>query len=396
MFRTILLYRWNSILEPLLYRNIENIAEKCVTFYKPIKDFYADSESANELIEVIHKEKVEAIITLNYFPLLSTLAELNHLPYMAWIYDSPLYTTLSPAIQTPYTYLFCFDRKFAQELCDAGAYRVYHFPLAADCDLFQSVLVTSREQKKYQSDISFVGNLYNSKNNRLANADLSDYTKGYVEAVICAQQKIYGYNLIKESLNEQVVTEIAKKCELELGVFFPITDLQIVKDAIDREISSRDRMELLRTVSKTFPVELYCKTKAPDELLQNGKLHVNESVDYVKQMPLVFHHSRINLNTTARGIESGIPQRVIDILACGGFCLTNYQPEIAEFFENGKELVMYSELEEVNELIAYYLKHEEERQRIALAGERKVRQEFHMETKLRKMFAIVEKELEEL
>lgn len=57
---------------------------------------------------------------------------------------------------------------------------------------------------------------------------------------------------------------------------------------------------------------------------------------------------------------------------------------------------MYSELEEVNELIAYYLKHEEERQRIALAGERKVRQEFHMETKLRKMFEIVEKELEEL
>lgn len=396
MFRTVLLYRWNSILEPLLYRNIENIAEKCVTFYKPIKDFYADSESANELIEVIHKEKVDAIITLNYFPLLSTLAELNHLPYMAWIYDSPLYTTLSPAIQTPYTYLFCFDRKFAQELCDAGAYRVYHFPLAADCDLFQSVLVTSREQKKYQSDISFVGNLYNSKNNRLANADLSDYTKGYVEAVIRAQQKIYGYNLVKESLNEQVVTEIAKKCELELGVFFPITDLQIVKDAIDREVSSRDRMELLRTVSKTFPVELYCKTTVPEELLKNRQLHVNESVDYVKQMPLIFHHSRINLNTTARGIESGIPQRVIDILACGGFCLTNYQPEIAEFFENGKELVMYSELEEVNELIAYYLKHEEERQRIALAGERKVRQEFHMETKLRKMFEIVEKELEEL
>lgn len=396
MFHTVLLYRWNSILEPLFYRNIENIAKKCVTFYKPIKDFYADSETANELIEVIHKEKVDAIITLNYFPLISTLAELNRLPYIAWIYDSPLYTTLSPAIRTPYTYLFCFDRKFAQELCDAGAYRVYHFPLAADCDLFCSIRITSKEHERYRADVSFVGNLYNSQNNRLANAALSDYTRGYVEGIVRAQQKIFGYNLVGESLNEQVVEEIAKTCELNLGVFFPITDRQIVKDAIDMEISSQDRIALLQTVSENFPLELYCKTKVPGELLQNGRLHVNEQVDYVHQMPLVFHNSRINLNTTARGIESGIPQRVFDILACGGFCLTNYQPEIAEFFENGKELVMYSDLEEVNELIAYYLQHEEERQRIALAGERKVRQEFDLEKKLKQMFQIVEKELEVL
>lgn len=396
MFQTVLLYRWNSILEPMLYRNIENIAERCITFQKPIKDFYADGEMANELINFIHREKVDAIISLNYMPLVSTIAELNHIPYLSWIYDSPLYTTLSPAIRTPYTYLFCFDRKFAQELCDAGAYRVYHFPLAADCDLLRSIIVTNREPARYRADVSFVGNLYNSTNNRLANASLSDYTRGYVEGIIRAQQKIYGCNLVGESLNEQVVAEIANVCNLKLGMFFPITDRQIVRDAINKEISSRDRISLLKRVSERFPVELYCETEVPECLRESGRLHANEPVEYMKQMPIVFHNSRINLNTTARGIESGIPQRVLDIMACGGFCLTNYQPEIAAYFENGKELVMYSEPEEINELIAYYLQHEEERKEIALAGERRVRQEFDMGKKLKQMFDLVEKELEEL
>ena len=89
-------------------------------------------------------------------------------------------------------------------------------------------------------------------------------------------------------------------------------------------------------------------------------------------MPLVFRNSKINLNMTAKTIESGIPQRVLDILSCGGFCLTNYQKEIADFFEDGKELVMYSSMEDLLIKAEYYLKHEEERKEIAKAGYEKV------------------------
>ena len=31
----------------------------------------------------------------------------------------------------------------------------------------------------------------------------------------------------------------------------------------------------------------------------------------------------------------------MDILGAGGFLLSNYQPELAEYFEDGKEVVMY-------------------------------------------------------
>ena len=117
------------------------------------------------------------------------------------------------------------------------------------------------------------------------------------------------------------------------------------------------------------------------------------AVDYQHQMPLVFHNSRINLNITSKTIESGISQRVLDILACGGFCLTNYQPEIAEFFEDGKELVMYTDMEDLAQKIDWYLKHEEERAAIARAGYNKVKEQFSMRERLAELIAIVEEDL---
>ena len=45
-----------------------------------------------------------------------------------------------------------------------------------------------------------------------------------------------------------------------------------------------------------------------------------------------FRNSKINLNPTAKGIRSGIPLRIFDILSCSGFLLTNYQSELSDHF----------------------------------------------------------------
>lgn len=111
-------------------------------------------------------------------------------------------------------------------------------------------------------------------------------------------------------------------------------------------------------------------------------------VDYKTQMPLVFAGSKINLNISLRSIHSGIPLRVLDIMACGGFVLTNWQPEIEEYFVEGAEVAMFHSLEECMEKIDYYLQHEEKRKQIAEAGRKKVLEEFSYQTGLIKLFEI--------
>lgn len=109
-------------------------------------------------------------------------------------------------------------------------------------------------------------------------------------------------------------------------------------------------------------------------------------VDYQTQMPLVFAGSKINLNISLRSIHSGIPLRVLDIMACGGFVLSNWQPEISEYFEEGAEIVTFDSLEDCLDKIEYYLIHEEERRQIAANGQRKVQERFSYQIGLEKLF----------
>lgn len=97
---------------------------------------------------------------------------------------------------------------------------------------------------------------------------------------------------------------------------------------------------------------------------------------YTEKMPRVFHRSKINLNITLRSILAGVPLRVLDILAAGGFLITNYQSEIAEYFEDGVDLVIAGTPEEMVQKTAYYLEHDEERKAIAINGQKKVLENF--------------------
>ena len=84
--------------------------------------------------------------------------------------------------------------------------------------------------------------------------------------------------------------------------------------------------------------------------------------------------SKINLNMTIKPIQTGLPLRIFDIMGCGGFCMTNYQAELPEYFEIGVDLEAYSSMEELVDKCSYYLTHEDERRQIALNGYEKVKQ----------------------
>jgi spore maturation protein CgeB len=124
----------------------------------------------------------------------------------------------------------------------------------------------------------------------------------------------------------------------------------------------------------------------------------NKRVSY-EQMEEIFVTSKINLNisnstnydirylashikaflTSLRDVIKGgknssqTKARNFEIPAQGGFQLTDYVPSIEDYFNIGKELICYSDIDEAKELINYYLKHGEERERIKIAGIKKAR-----------------------
>ena len=108
--------------------------------------------------------------------------------------------------------------------------------------------------------------------------------------------------------------------------------------------------------------------------------------DYYTQMPQIFYGSKINLNISLKTIRTGIPLRVIDIMGCDGFVITNYQEEIAEYFKIDEECVVYDNLEDLYEKTRYYLEHDSVREKIADAGYQRVNRDFTFEDRLQRMF----------
>ena len=112
-------------------------------------------------------------------------------------------------------------------------------------------------------------------------------------------------------------------------------------------------------------------------------------VSTAEEMPRVFRRSRINLNHTMRAIRTGLPQRIWDVLGCGGFLLSNAQAEIPDFLEIGKHLDVYESVPELIEKARYYLVHEDERREIAMTGYLEVREHHNIMQRVTQMLRLI-------
>jgi spore maturation protein CgeB len=124
-----------------------------------------------------------------------------------------------------------------------------------------------------------------------------------------------------------------------------------------------------------------CKERISDRVILHPR------VSYEEEMPKVFNLSGININLTKRSIETGVPLRVFDILGAGGFALTDSGEEVKELFEVGKELEVYSSIEEMLEKIAFYLKNDQLREKTAIRGYSRVKQDYTYPKALERMLS---------
>ncbi|RLA83999.1 MAG: hypothetical protein DRG78_02770 [Epsilonproteobacteria bacterium] len=75
--------------------------------------------------------------------------------------------------------------------------------------------------------------------------------------------------------------------------------------------------------------------------------------------------------------KSDMKARMFELPAQGGFQLTEYVPSIEDYFDLSKEIACYSNIDEAEEIIKYYLKNNRKREKIKLNGIKKAR-ENHM------------------
>lgn len=344
-----------------------------------------DREIVGELLEEGH---YDLVVTYNFSPGTSDACQDFGIPYYAWTYDSPLAALYTKAALNEVNHISVFDRKQYERLSDLGLKHLYYLPLAPEADIFGAVHIDKEDEEKYGDDVTFVGRLYNNRVfEEIFDAEGEVYREE-VEEIVAGLNCTWDENttLFGRASQELISYMISKQpeitwssCNIDKGFF-----CESIKLA--RKCNEVERIKILCRIQEKYGVVLYADDSAKQRLKD---MTVKPWLNYIDEMPKVFHLSKINLNITSRSIESGIPQRVWDILAVGGFCLTNYQPELEEYFEIGKDLEVWHDLPELEEKIQYYLEHEEERIRIAINGYQKVRKNHTLQMRLEEILHII-------
>lgn len=376
----ILYYSWNEALSESFWSVISKMNYKvrkiCIPFEKYDHDcsFIARVESA--LDEGYSGERFDAVFSFNYFPDISRVCLERNIRYISWIFDSPHLTLQSKTLSNSCNRVYLFDYVLFEKYKDEGFECVHYLPLPAR-------IMENNEPIIYTHDVCFLGNLYNGKQDQYGSiTTLPEYIRGYLEATIETQLRIYGVDIFDYLVGKELYSKIKKYVSAELSEDYRECGIEIFRDMLRKRTTMLERKEILTRLGGRYKVDLYTSS---DSLGLPVQYH--GYADYDKEMPYIFKQSKINLNISLKSIKSGIPLRVMDILGAGGFCITNYQTEIAQYFENGKDLVWYESIDDLEDKIAYYLCHEREREEIALNGQRKVKELFPYEKQIEKIFA---------
>jgi hypothetical protein len=103
-----------------------------------------------------------------------------------------------------------------------------------------------------------------------------------------------------------------------------------------------------------------------------GECYAGHNVSYGLGLSSLYFHSKININVFHEQCTDSTNSRVYDVLAAGGFLLTEERPCLAREFQEGRHFATFSSATEAREKVQYYLAHEEEREEMAREGQRHV------------------------
>lgn len=376
--RRILFFQWHSFMNIGIEKALKELNIAFDIFFYQFEDWEKDDRFQELFREKLKCANYTDVLSVNYAPLISTVCEELSVPYTAWVYDSPLHIRNLDTLKNSCNRIYFFDRGQAQGYEKEGVH-AYHLPLAVDSDVFQ-MNASAKEKKEYKTEISLVGKMYQTDYTYFT-APLDDYSKGFLEGIVNSQMRIYGGYLIPELITDKLLNRMNQNYAKVAKDGFQMGRREL-EFLLACETTGRERYTALALLSRHFQVDLYSNDK--DERLT--EVRYRGYADYYRQMPLVFSQSKINLNISLKTIQTGIPLRVLDIMGCGGFVLSNYQEEIAEYFVPDQECVLYESIEDMFMKTQYYLQHDEERRRIAIAGYERVKRDFTFKERLKKIF----------
>ena len=344
-----------------------------------------NEEEALNLESFLKGNVFHFIFSMDFSPTISYVCEKLGIIYISWIYDSPLKSLYSKQAFNQVNFFFIFDKKLTEWGKKRGIHNIFYLPLAANVTKMGQINISIQDEKKYRCDVSFVGSGYTEeifgKYYELMEHNYRKELELIINEII---GKWDGEERLSGALSEEIIKEFNRLSNGSVENLLGVPErVYFEENLLAKVVAHRERRMMMEKISYLAP-RWYGSGNDKSEYI----LGVNyfDRLSYEQEIPKAYYLSRINLSTCLHSIGSGVPLRVFDIMGAGGFIITNYQPELEELFEIGKEIVVYHNFDEMKELVEYFLQHEEERMKILISGYRRVSENYSYKVAVKKIF----------
>ncbi|MDO4188887.1 MAG: glycosyltransferase [Lachnospiraceae bacterium] len=384
----LLFYSFNSYSDPdVLYvlkkMNIEfDVLE--YDFKAPGHNKNQDDDFVEMFLKKYDASLYDAVFSIDYWPPVAQACFKANLKYIAWSYDCP-FDLLYPedTLALPNVYCFVFDKEQQKKYSDMGIDNIYYMPLGVNVDRYKKINSSDIRCRKYLTDISFVGKLYENSY-PLIRMGVNANTANVLDKIIETQTMLLPNNVLDQLVTDGLVNVINSEMHANDKDFKDEATKGKIIYALESEITRKERITLLNLCGRRYRTDFYSNSKF--DLLEGVSTH--GYVNYWEEMPWIFAASKINLNPTLKAIHAGVSLRAFDITACGGFMLTSRLPELEELFADGKEVGIYDNVVDFVEKLEYYMSHDDERNKIAKMGRERCFRDHSMDKRLKEIFDI--------
>ncbi|MCR5655203.1 MAG: DUF3880 domain-containing protein [Lachnospiraceae bacterium] len=377
----ILLYDLVSYTQKDLIYYLERAGHHCRNVVYIPGDTERDPFLEHKWNRLLKEGSYDIVISFNFFAPIAKACHENNTKYLAWTYDSPCGINAVKRNCFDTTYLFIFDKKEYNDFVKEGIPQVYYLPLAVNTARLDRVVPDRFDKQIFTCDISFVGRLYLNNIGRFMEA-VSEEDSKKIDALIEKQRTIYGKNIISEEMTDEYCKTLLPQLagsDFNTDTFSPLA----LRNEVLKEVTRRDRTELLRRLSKNHAFTFFSPDPLPEHCEKIKKI---DGVNYYTEMPCAFKLSTLNINSSLRSIESAIPLRALDIMGCGGVLFSAFQPEIDEYFTDGEECILFRSMDEAVEKADHYLSHIDKCKDIAKKAHAKIERDFNYPDRIQTMF----------
>lgn len=319
------------LLERELLRQVEVAHAK-----KPIDVFFSYFYAACATQNVVHRIRAMGIKTVNW--------------YCNGSYQFHLVSDLAPAYD-----LCMVPEKF----------RIEDYRRVGATPIYSQEAANPKIYKPYdlpqEFDVAFIGQSY---------GDRPAYIRYLCDQGIDVRVWGFGWqNLVEPDANEAPPNPAAET------ISFARRAARIARRLFAPDGAYVLRQRLKRIFENLQPVV----PSSSSYLLNTGAVHLPREVVGPPlsdlEMVQMYSRAKINLGFSTCGETHRTGERILqvrlrdfEVPMSGGFYMVEHMEELQEFFEIGKEIVCYTDPQDLAEKIKYYLAHDSERERIRRAG----------------------------